>query len=156
MRSMRYIVVAALLLIVPSVALAQETRFEVTPHFGWRHGNDVSDVSGLSVDLDSGVAFGFMVDVRLTGGLYAEFIYSRRSTGGVVFVPPGIDPDDLDRIFQPFFTTKRQGSGVGLAVVKKIVGSHRGIIDVSSAPGEGAEIVIRLPMAGRLTKDRAQ
>jgi signal transduction histidine kinase len=68
---------------------------------------------------------------------------------------PGIDPDDLDRIFQPFFTTKQQGSGVGLAVVKKIVASHRGMIDVTSAPGEGAEIVIRLPMAGRLTKDRA-
>ena len=69
---------------------------------------------------------------------------------------PGIDENDRDRIFQPFFTTKKQGSGVGLAVSKKIVGSHRGMIDVASAPGEGAEIVVRLPMVERVTEDRIQ
>jgi signal transduction histidine kinase len=60
---------------------------------------------------------------------------------------PGIDQDVLDKIFHPFFTTKQHGSGVGLAVAKKIVSSHRGSIDVTSAPGEGTEIVVRLPMA---------
>lgn len=92
MRSMRYAVIVALLLMIPSVALAQ-TRFEVTPHFAWRHGNGISDVSGLDVELDSGVAFGFMIDVALTDNLYAEFIYSHRSTPGSVFVPANIDPD---------------------------------------------------------------
>jgi signal transduction histidine kinase len=58
----------------------------------------------------------------------------------------GIDEAKRDRIFYPFFTTKKQGSGVGLAMAKKIVGSHRGLIDVESTPGEGAEFLVRLPL----------
>jgi signal transduction histidine kinase len=65
---------------------------------------------------------------------------------------PGISEEDRDRMFRPFFTTKKHGSGVGLAVAKKIVGSHRGMIEVTSAPGEGAEIVVHLPMAQRATE----
>ena len=66
---------------------------------------------------------------------------------------PGICEEDRDRIFQPFFTTKEQGSGVGLAVAKKIVGSHRGMIDVTSTLGEGTEIAVRLPMVERAAED---
>jgi nitrogen-specific signal transduction histidine kinase len=62
---------------------------------------------------------------------------------------PGIDEEDRDRVFQPFFTTKTHGSGVGLAVAKKIVGGHRGMIDVTRAPQGGAEIVVRLPIVRR-------
>jgi opacity protein-like surface antigen len=78
-----------MLLIIPTVALAQ-TRFEVSPYVGWRHGNDITDVSGVAVDLESGVAYGFMVDVAITSNLYAEFIYSYRKTGGQVSIPPGL------------------------------------------------------------------
>ena len=59
----------------------------------------------------------------------------------------GLSEADLDRIFHPMFTTKRQGSGIGLAVARKIVNSHRGTIDARSTPGEGTEFSIRLPMA---------
>jgi signal transduction histidine kinase len=59
---------------------------------------------------------------------------------------PGISEADRDRIFNPFYTTKKQGSGVGLAMAKKIVGSHRGLIGVTSTPGQGAEFQVRLPM----------
>jgi hypothetical protein len=83
--------VALLLLLVPSTALAQ-TRFELTPYAGWRHGNDVRDVSGTAVEFDSGVAYGFMVDVAVTRNLYAEFIYSYRKTSGSAFVPPEAEP----------------------------------------------------------------
>ena len=62
---------------------------------------------------------------------------------------PGISEEVRDKIFNPFFTTKQHGTGVGLAVAKKIVSSHRGSIDVASASGEGAEIVVRLPMASQ-------
>ena len=59
---------------------------------------------------------------------------------------PGIGADERDRIFYPFFTTKKQGSGVGLSMAKKIVSSHRGLIDVDDAPGGGALFTVRLPM----------
>jgi two-component system nitrogen regulation sensor histidine kinase GlnL len=59
---------------------------------------------------------------------------------------PGIREADRDRIFHPFFTTKANGSGVGLATAKKIVGSHRGLIDVDSRPGEGTQFLVRLPL----------
>ena len=59
---------------------------------------------------------------------------------------PGIADGDKGRVFFPFFTTKRQGSGVGLAMAKKIVGSHRGLIDVDDAAEGGARFTVRLPM----------
>jgi two-component system nitrogen regulation sensor histidine kinase GlnL len=59
---------------------------------------------------------------------------------------PGIPEDLLDKLFHPFFTTKTQGSGVGLSIAKKVVDSHWGLIDVRSRPGEGAEFTVRLPM----------
>jgi signal transduction histidine kinase len=58
----------------------------------------------------------------------------------------GIASEDRDKIFYPFFTTKKDGSGVGLSTVKKIVGSHRGLIDVDTAPAGGARFTVRLPM----------
>lgn len=91
MRYAKHALIFAMLLMIPSVALAQ-TRFEISPFVGWRHGNDISDVSGIRVDLESGVAYGFMVDVGITSNLYAEFIYSYRKTGGTVTIPPGLVP----------------------------------------------------------------
>lgn len=64
----------------------------------------------------------------------------------------GIPESDRDRIFFPFFTTKKQGSGVGLPTVKKIVNSHRGLIDVGHAPQGGALFTIRLPMVLQLAE----
>jgi two-component system sensor histidine kinase AtoS len=59
---------------------------------------------------------------------------------------PGISPDDLDRIFNPFFTTKPQGTGLGLAIVRKVVDAHDGRIDAVSAPGRGATFRVTLPI----------
>lgn len=58
---------------------------------------------------------------------------------------PGIPPEDAERIFQPFYTTKSKGSGLGLALVRRIVEAHGGVVDVSSRPGEGARFVLTLP-----------
>jgi two-component system sensor histidine kinase HydH len=57
----------------------------------------------------------------------------------------GILPEDLERIFLPFFTTKPTGTGLGLAIVKKIVDLHAGDIRVTSEPGRGTRVVISLP-----------
>lgn len=89
MRYARHALILAVLLMIPSAAMAQ-TRFEISPFVGWRHGNDVNDVSGIRVDLESGVAYGFTVDVGITGNLYAEFVYSYRKTNGSLFVPPNL------------------------------------------------------------------
>jgi signal transduction histidine kinase len=57
----------------------------------------------------------------------------------------GIDPSDLTRIFDPYFTTKRGGTGLGLPIAKNIVEGLGGTITVISTPGTGTDIVIELP-----------
>jgi signal transduction histidine kinase len=61
----------------------------------------------------------------------------------------GIPPEQLEQIFQPFFSTKRrgQGTGMGLPVVEEIVRAHRGEIEILSIPERGTEVIVRLPLA---------
>jgi signal transduction histidine kinase len=59
----------------------------------------------------------------------------------------GIDPKHLESIFNPFFTTKPAGVGLGLAIVSKIVDEHGGQITVESTPGEGSVFRVYLPVA---------
>jgi len=58
---------------------------------------------------------------------------------------PGIPPENRARIFEPLFSTKSFGTGLGLATVKQIVGQHGGTIDVDSEVGRGTSVTIRLP-----------
>ncbi|MBI4655967.1 MAG: HAMP domain-containing protein [Elusimicrobia bacterium] len=60
---------------------------------------------------------------------------------------PGIPKDTLDKIFAPFFTTKARGTGLGLAVVKKVIDRHKGKVEVSSVPGKGTCFKLYLPIA---------
>ncbi len=57
----------------------------------------------------------------------------------------GISPDELELIFNPFFTTKSQGTGLGLSIVYQIIREHGGQIDVQSVPGKGTQFMILLP-----------
>ena len=59
---------------------------------------------------------------------------------------PGIRPGDLARVFEPFYTTKEKGSGLGLFSVKRIVEAHKGRVAIDSAPGSGTTVEVRLPM----------
>lgn len=58
----------------------------------------------------------------------------------------GIETDVASRIFEPFFTTKKQGSGLGLSVVKRTVNAHGGIIKVDSIKGKGTKFSMFLPL----------
>ncbi|MEW6269164.1 MAG: ATP-binding protein, partial [Thermodesulfobacteriota bacterium] len=58
----------------------------------------------------------------------------------------GIPAEKIDRIFNPFFTTKEKGTGLGMAISKKIVEAHEGAIDVRSEPTRGTEFVVTLPL----------
>lgn len=58
----------------------------------------------------------------------------------------GIPKENLEKIFQPLFTTKAKGTGLGLAVCKRIVEAHNGTIDVESELGKGSTFIIKLPI----------
>jgi signal transduction histidine kinase len=65
---------------------------------------------------------------------------------------PGIPADVAPRVFRPFFTTKAQGIGLGLALVQKIIVTHNGRVTVVSEDGGGARFVVTLPaVAGEPT-----
>jgi len=86
------------------------------------------------------------------GDLKLEGSYDSRE--GLVIVTvrdsgPGIAPEDLPRIFEPFYTTKKEGYGVGLGLstVYGIMQHHRGTVTVESAQGQGAVFRLRLPVS---------
>jgi two-component system sensor histidine kinase HydH len=58
----------------------------------------------------------------------------------------GMPPDVLEKIFNPFFTTKKKGTGLGLAVINKIVNDHHGSVSVQSLPDQGTTFRISLPV----------
>jgi signal transduction histidine kinase len=76
------------------------------------------------------------LDARREGGGHVVEV---RDTGR------GIEPDQLPRIFDLYFTTKADGTGVGLAVTQQIVTAHGGTIEVDSRPGAGTTMTVRLP-----------
>ncbi len=59
---------------------------------------------------------------------------------------PGIPPEVKDRIFVPFFTTKKTGTGIGLPMAQKIIHAHGGVMDLESRPGRGTSFIIKIPM----------
>ncbi|MCK5456465.1 MAG: ATP-binding protein, partial [Melioribacteraceae bacterium] len=58
---------------------------------------------------------------------------------------PGISENDLERIFDLYFTTKAEGTGIGLSIIQRIVSEHNGLITVESKEGEGTSFIIKLP-----------
>jgi signal transduction histidine kinase len=63
----------------------------------------------------------------------------------------GIDEKNLKKIFEPFFSTKNSGTGLGLSVSYGIVKNHNGDIRVSSTPGKGTTFTIELPVSSDRT-----
>ena len=62
---------------------------------------------------------------------------------------PGVPPDVADKVFRPFFTTRGRGTGLGLALVQKIIVSHNGRVTLGASPHGGAEFTIVLPLPPR-------
>jgi signal transduction histidine kinase len=70
----------------------------------------------------------------------------RYATIDVIDTGPGIPPDVAEKIFQAYFTTKKGGTGIGLAMAKRIAEEHGGSIAVRSEVGKGSDFSIRLPL----------
>ena len=92
-----------------------------------------------SIAATTGNARRIDVATRLLGNEAAVEIVVRDSGGGI---PDG----DLERIFQPFVTTKTNGLGLGLAICRSVAESHRGKLWAESPPGRGAEMHMKLPI----------
>lgn len=58
----------------------------------------------------------------------------------------GMSPETLTRVFEPFYTTKQSGTGLGMAICKRIIDAHDGRIEAHSQPNQGTQITIRLPL----------
>ena len=88
--------------------------------------------------MDTGGVMGLGVGVAADGRAYLEVT----DTGS------GIDPADRDRIFDPYFTSKAQGTGLGLPIAHKIVAAHGGEIRLTARPQGGTSAMVLLPVAG--------
>jgi len=69
-----------------------------------------------------------------------DYVYFTIEDNGI-----GMDKETLDKIFIPFFTTKKDGTGLGLSVVHGIITNHNGKIEVESEPGKGTKFIVKLP-----------
>jgi two-component system, sporulation sensor kinase E len=69
----------------------------------------------------------------------AHVLISFIDTGG------GMSPENLSRVFEPYFTTKSSGTGLGLLIVRRIVREHGGELSIESSQGKGITLTIRLP-----------
>jgi two-component system nitrogen regulation sensor histidine kinase NtrY len=79
-----------------------------------------------------------------------SIFFDKRSRRAVVEIAdngPGIPPSDKNRIFEPYFTTKRGGTGLGLAIVSSVISEHQGEIRVFDNHPSGAKFVVTLPQA---------
>ena len=89
--------------------------------------------------------------IRTHGEVPADVLDIRYRSGYVMATVsddgPGIPPDKLGKIFQPFFTTKENGTGLGLSMTRKILDLHEGRITAGSGPGGGATFTVFLPKA---------
>jgi two-component system, sporulation sensor kinase E len=73
-------------------------------------------------------------------GFEEDFVFARFSDSG-----PGIAPDAVSKVFDPFYSTRDDGTGLGLTIVHRIVDEHGGHIEVTSDPGTGTAFTVHLP-----------
>jgi signal transduction histidine kinase len=113
-------------------------------------------VAGLEVDLQADRAQLVQIVTNLIINAYqampdgGRLLVTGSASDGFVEITVddtgvGIDPAVADRLLEPFFTTKPTGTGLGLAVVKRLTDGHHGTVSIEGGPEGGARVTIRLP-----------
>ncbi len=98
-----------------------------------------------AIEANEGVASpSVVIETRCVRETSRSYIEVRVRDGG-----PGFKRDVVERVFEPYVTTKPKGNGLGLAIVKRIVEEHGGVVWAENRSGGGAEVVIQLPVAAR-------
>ena len=87
-------------------------------------------------------AAGSAIEIHLKNGAAETAVMTIRDHG------KGMTPEERARVFEPFYSTKPTGTGLGLPIVKGIVESHRGEISLDSAPGHGTTVTVAFPVYG--------
>ncbi|WP_256868365.1 sensor histidine kinase [Candidatus Entotheonella palauensis] len=87
---------------------------------------------------------GGTLNLRATRAASSPFIHIEISDTG-----HGMTPAQLEQVFQPLFTTKRRGLGIGLALAKRVVERQAGMIAIASTAGQGTQVTVSLPMAAK-------
>lgn len=90
--------------------------------------------------------------VQAMEGTGGRILVSATTDGSAVTISvadtgPGIPPEDVEKVFDPFFSTRDEGTGLGLTIVHRIIDEHGGHIDVSSTKGRGTKFNVTLPAA---------
>jgi len=109
-------------------------------------------IHNLIINADQAMPEGGMIDIRARNVVVEDSEVPSLEPGRYVAISVsdsgcGILPVHLERIFDPYFTTKAEGSGLGLATAYSIVRNHQGLIHVDSEPGAGATFTVYLPAA---------
>jgi len=105
----------------------------------------------VDVDLIKQSLLNLMINAQQAMGAGGELILTLQRAGGkaqieVIDTGPGMPPEVAEKIFQAYYTTKRAGTGLGLATAHRIIREHDGRITVDTAPGKGTRFVITLPL----------
>jgi len=106
-----------------------------------------SNIIDNAIDAMSGVAAERRIEVAIQRGRTGMATVRIRDNGC------GIPSDKLGKIFNPFYTSKENGTGLGLGVAKKVIDAHRGAIEVTSNPGAGTEFALSIPLADALREE---
>lgn len=125
-----------------SIALALGVKIQVESAVDGVILGHLDSLSGAVLNLVNNAAQAGATDIDVRFGLVSDQELSVAVTDN----GPGIASDKLDRILEPFFTTKSQGTGLGLAIVQSVVSAHKGRLEVDSELGNGSRFVILLPV----------
>ena len=141
-------------------AILEDIHSLISPHLQrhkttWRHSmpSTCYKVKGIVDELKQvflNISLNAIDAMQPEGGdlIVSEVIRMDRKQIGVEFkdTGPGIDPENIPRLFDPTFTTKDSGTGLGLYISLEIVKQHGGLIEVASRLGQGATFTVWLPL----------